>query len=196
MENSETPVIQKRKLGRPKNPVAKPVDNSFELKERSATKHKMKAKPNWEEFDPSEVESPDRLHISKADIPDGMDLRWVRDSSFGQPDPQWRGRAEKAGWTPVHPSDFDGMYDGKFSKKGSEEEINIDGLVLMARPLEISRKAKIADRRRAIEQVQIKEQAWRSGDLQGVSLDTRHSTALQTNRINKSLERIEIPEDR
>jgi hypothetical protein len=61
--------------------------------------------------------------------------------------------------------------------------------------MELSLRAKKRDRRASLEQVAIKEQALRGGDLSGISLDTTHETALRSNRINKSVERIAIPED-
>lgn len=189
---NEPVVVEKRKPGRPKNPATISVDNSAAPK---ASKFKMKAKPNWEDLDPSAMgDTPDRLRIEQSETPDGMDLQWVTDSVYGQSMSQHRSTFERKGWTPVHPSDFDGRFDGKFTPRGAEGEIIVDGLVLMARPMEITKKARLAERRQAIEQVSIKEQAWRSGDI-NTSLDSRHSSALNTNKINKSMERISIPED-
>lgn len=189
----EETVVIKRKPGRPKKLEAPSVDNSSLPK---PSKFKMKAKPNWVDLDPSAMgdDTPDRLKIAPDMIPDGMSLLWITDSVYGQSMSQHRSVFERKGWTPVHQSDFDGLYDGMFMPKGAEGEILVDGLVLMARPIELTRKAKLADRRRAVEQVQIKEQAWTGGDLP-VSLDPRHSSAVNTNKITRSLERLEIPKD-
>jgi hypothetical protein len=46
----------------------------------------------------------------------------------------------------------------------------------------------------AREQVAIKEAALRYGDLP-IALDARHPSAVNSNRINKSFERVEVPED-
>ena len=70
----------------------------------------------------------------------------------------------------------------------------MDGLVLMARPKEINDAARRRDNLKAREQVQIKEKALRGGDLP-VSLDASHPSAVRQNRINKSMERIEVPKD-
>jgi hypothetical protein len=64
----------------------------------------------------------------------------------------------------------------------------------MMRPKELTARAEKADRRRAQEQVAIKEQALTGGDMPGVSLDARHQSATNTNRIRRSVERIEVPE--
>lgn len=184
----EIPVVPvKRGRGRPrKNPV-------IEREPIRETKYKMRAKPNWEDMGDFEEETPDRLRIDPKLIPDGMSLQWVTETVYGQPVPQRRALFEKRGWTPVHSEDFDGRFDGMFTPKGSQGEINMEGLVLMARPKTMTEKAKLADKQRAREQVFIKEQALRGGDMP-VSLDAQHPTAVRSNKINKTIERIEIPE--
>ena len=179
----------KRGPGRPRKPlVAKPAE-PVALKS-----FKMKAIPYWESFDATAEESPDRLRIDPALIPEGFALQWVTDSVYGQSMSQHRSKFERKGWTPVHQEDFDGAFDGLFMPKGASGEIMNEGLVLMARPKEFNDKAKRMDHRRAIEQVHIKEQALRGGDIP-ISLDARHATALQTNKIGKSYERLPIPEE-
>lgn len=160
----------------------------------SQKKARMKARPNWEEYDGAD-ESEDRLHISADLFPPGFDFQWVTDSVYGQSMPQHRAQFERKGWTPVHQEDFDGVFDGKFMPKGQDGEINVDGLVLMARPLEYSIRSRAADLRRAQEAVQIKQQQIMGGDLPGVTLDSRHKSATSTNRINKTVEPIAIPRD-
>ena len=177
----------KRGPGRPrKNLVVEPKQPPKQLK--------MKAKPNWENFEADSDDTPDRLRISPDMIPEGMSAQWVTDSIYGQAVPQHRADFERKGWTPVHQEDFDGIYDGMFMPKGMQGEINVEGLVLMMRPKQITDKAKITDRRRAREQVAIKEQALRGGDLP-ISLDSTHPSALQSNRITKTVERISVPKD-
>jgi hypothetical protein len=182
-EDTEAPI--KRGPGRPrKEPPA-------------YTRHKMKAKPNWDEDDIGglEDESPDRLAIDPAIVPEGMSLQWVTDSIYGQQVPQHRARFEKRGWTPVHQEDFDGAFDGLFMPRGAEGEIKVDGMVLMARPEEMTRRARQEDKRKANEVIRIKEAALRGGDI-NTSLDSQHPSALNTNRINRTMERLQIPEDR
>lgn len=158
---------------------------------------KMKAGANWASVSPEDyyADNPDKLHIPRNEIPENMDLQWVTDSVFGQPQPERRAVFEKRGWTPVHQEDFDGRFDGRFMAKGAQGEIKVDGSVLMARPLELSLQARRADRRAALEQVSVKEQGLMGGDIKGVALDTQHETALRSNKINRSFERISIPEE-
>lgn len=182
----------KRKPGRPrKNPVERePMREPVQTK-----KYKMRASPNWEEVDPLATDSPDRLRIDPGMIPEGMSAMWVTDSVYGQAVPQHRSEFERKGWTPVHQDDFDNQFNGMFMPKDAPGEINVEGLVLMMRPVQMTKKAEMADKRKAWEQVAIKEQALRGGDLTGVSLDTRHATALNSNKINKTMERITIPDE-
>ena len=162
---------------------------------RPETKWAMKARANWDDIFPEDLEeNPDKQHIPAHLIPEGMDFRWVTDSVLGQPFAAHRSAAEKGGWTPVHPEDFDGRFDGVFTPKGHQGEIRMEGQCLMARPLHLSLQAKKRDRRAALEQVAIKEQAVTGGDI-NTTLDSRHESALRSNRIKKSVERIQIPED-
>jgi hypothetical protein len=43
--------------------------------------------------------------------------------------------------------------------------------------------------------VMIKQQQLTGGDLPGVSLDSRHPTAVASNRINRTIEPVQIPRD-
>lgn len=158
------------------------------------TRWKMRAEPNWETVDATAEDTPDRLRVEPEWIPEGMSLCWVTDSVLGQGVPQHRAEFEKKGWTPVHQDDFDGQFNGKFMARDQAGEINLEGMVLMARPKELTEAAKKRDYRKAVEQVKMKEQALTQGDL-NIPLDARHPTALGSNRITKSMERITVPKD-
>lgn len=189
--------------GKPRGPRKVQADHitgtNFESpatnKPPSGGRWKMKAAHNWESMD-GLSESPDRFHIPKnilARIP-GMSFQWVTKEVYGQIQHQHMADFTKTGWTPVHQEDFDGIFDGMFMPRGAEGEINNGGLVLMARPQEITDRALEKDYRKAKEQIQIKERALRGGDLPGVR-DADHESALRTNRIKKHREPIAIPTD-
>lgn len=160
---------------------------------------RMKMAKDWEDDTYDEaLDAYDRLHIPQDIIKqieqeDDVTLQWVTTSVRGQPEPQIRARFEKSGWRPVFPEDFGGIFDGHFTMKGTTSEIEVEGLTLMARPKEYSRKAEARDKRRAAEQVLIKEQSWRAGQMEAMGAD--HPSALGFNKINRSVERIEIPQD-
>ena len=155
---------------------------------------KMRAKPNWIDIDPTAEDTIDKLRIDPALVPEGMSLQWVTESVYGQPQPQRRATFEKGGWTPVYQDDFDGQLDGMFMPKGVDGEIKMEGLVLMARPEQMTMAAKRREKRQANEQVAIKEAALTGGDI-NTSLDSQHPSAVRFNHINKTRERIVIPEE-
>lgn len=175
----------KRPRGRPrKNP----------LERQPPREYKMRARPNWETYDAGDEETPDKLRIRDGLIPEGMSAQWVTDSVLGQPVPQHRAQFERKGWTPVHQDDFDGQFNGMFMPKDAPGEINVDGLVLMMRPRELTNQARKKDRQAAYEQVAIKERALKGGDIP-ISLDARHPSAVNSNRITKTMERVVVPEE-
>lgn len=185
---SDTTVI-KRGPGRP--PKVKPEG------EEPKKEFTFKVKPNWddEDFYVPDDESPDRLRIPPEMIPDGYVLQWVTDSVYGQPTPQRRAMFERGGWTQVYQSDFDGRFDGMFMAKGQDAPIVVDGVALMYRLKEHNDIAKRRQMREAREPIDIKERAIRGGDLPGVTLDAQHKTAIQSNKVGRSYERIDVPKD-
>lgn len=181
-------------MGWPKGKSRKPLTADAPTGQTvpSAPKPRMKARPNWEEYDPGE-DSEDRLKISADLFPPGFSFQWVTNSVLGQEMPEFRSRFERKGWTPVHQEDFDGVFDGKFMARGKEGEITVDGLVLMARPMEFTNRAKKEEQRKAREAVLIKQQQLTGGEMPGVTLDSRHPSAMRTNKINVTVEPVSIP---
>lgn len=182
-------------------PKKKPVGRPRLTPERREAKRfgldnpvKMRARPNWEDTEANAPETPDRLSIDPALVPDGMSFQWVTSTVFGQDMAQHRSRFEARGWTPVHQEDFDGQLNGLFMPKNAPGEITVDGLVLMARPKQMTDRAHHSNKVKALQQVAIKEQALRGGDL-NIPLDTQHPSALNANRVNKTMERIVVPDD-
>ncbi len=152
----------------------------------------MKAGNNWDGA-VYEEDLPDRFHIPKDQFPEGMDLQWVTETVFGQ-NMQRLNKFEKAGWTPVYTSDFDGKFDdGRYVPKGSDEIIKEGGVVLCARPLSISLERKRQEVAKAKGEIQMKEQAFLGGGIDASGAN--HPSAKQFNHISRSRERISIPED-
>ena len=135
-------------------------------------------------------EEDNMLHIPPELVPDGMRYNWKTLSVFGAQQSRRYGRYQATGWEPVPAS----RHPGLFTPKGYEGEIEYDGLILMEKPEELCRQTEAREYKKAREQVQAKEQQLRGGDV-GTTLDSRHKTALQSNKINKSYERIDIPND-
>ncbi len=159
---------------------------------------RMKARPNWESDDFVGV---DQDHVDRLNIPDnivdslwrdGIALQWVTKAVRGQEQPQEMSKMTRGGWTPVHQSDFDGMLDGMFMPKGVDEPIVVEDCILVARPAELQKKARVAQGREARRPLQIAEEQLGHG-IPGVT-GSDHPTATRGNMIKRSMERIEIPE--
>lgn len=195
----------KRKPGRPPRVPQAPMPQAAtpqapmpQAKQPSGPKWDLTETPNWVSNDMESDEGIDRLHISRElrdRLPKELDFLWGTEAIFGQPQAQHQGSLQRKGWTPLHGNDLGGVLDGVFTPRGSKELIRHGGLVLMCRPTELSKKAKRLDNRKAMEQVAIKEQALRGGNLDGITLDPKHPTALAQNKVNRSFEQVQVPGD-
>lgn len=174
----------KRKRGRPKG--SKNKTKTQDLREPM-----REALHDDQDFIYRPDDENDRLSVPKELIPDGMDYLWVTGSIYGQPQPQRLARFQKQGWRPVPASRHDGM----FMPSGYEGYIEVDGLILHERSKKISDMAKAFEVKKARAQVRAKEAQLLGGAIDNVTLDTRHPSALRSNRINKSYEKIEIPDE-
>lgn len=135
-------------------------------------------------------EESDMLHIPPEIVPDGMRYNWKTFSVLGQPQARRFGRYQTTGWEPVPAS----RHPGLFTPHGYEGHIEYDGLVLMEKSEELCRLTEAREFQKARAQVQTKEQQLRGGNIEGVGFDTKHRSALASNRINKSYEKIDVPE--
>jgi hypothetical protein len=177
--------VPKRRGRPPKNPTV----------EREPKRPMFRAELDQDMFNPSAENTPDRLRIPPEDIPEGYTFQWARTSIMGQPDDRNLRAKRAAGWTPVHRGDVGGRYDQRFEVRPGDEAITMDGtLVLMYMPTELYKKIQMRELKEARERVALKERQFRGGDLP-VSLDATHPSAVQTNRITKSYERLDIPKE-
>jgi hypothetical protein len=98
-------------------------------------------------------EHDDRFYVPPSDIPPGWDYQWKRLTLLGKEDPGYQVRLARAGWEPVplsrHAHYMPEGYDGK--------TIVRDGQILMERPKELTLEAERLERKRARDQVRIKE---------------------------------------
>lgn len=163
--------------------------------EREPKRSMFKMQPDAGMLDPTDDNTPDRLRIPPEDIPEGVVFQWVRLSIMGQPDDRNVQFKLRNGWVPVCRGDCEGRFDYRFDTRKEGEQITMDGtLGLMYRSIDLHKKAQARELREARERVALKERALRGGDLP-VSLDASHPSAVNTNRISKSYERIDIPKE-
>jgi hypothetical protein len=171
-------------LEQPRTREAPPIN-------RDPIREEARADNRWEKFDYQPAEDDDRFKILPSESPDGMSYQWVASKVFGQEQPHNLARFQKQGWQPVPAS----RHDGRFMPKGHQGYIEIDGLMLHERPMEYTRRAREHEYQKARAQVRIREQQLASGDIPGVAFDTQHPSALRSNRIQRSHERLNIPEE-
>lgn len=188
--------------GKPRGPRSAPVPaeaaavGETAVKTRPSMLSRMKARPNWESDDYVGVgqDGVDRLRIPPEIVEslyrDGVALQWVTKSVRGQETPQELAKMTKGGWTPVSQSDFDGVLDGMFMSKGVDDVITVDDCMLVARPAEIQKKARVAEKREAGRPLQIAEEQLGHG-IPGVTGSNHKSVK---NSIKATMERVEIPE--
>ena len=119
--------------------------------------------------------------------PPGWDYEWKRRTVLNQEDPAYQIALARTGWEPVPVLRHPGMVPAG----SAAQTIERDGQVLMQRPLEISDQVRLRDRRRAGEQVAIKEQqlAQTPPNTFGRTDDPRTNP-----RIKKNFEAVVIPD--
>jgi len=195
------PTVKARRGGWPKGkPRVKAIDvkAAADRAEPRDMLAKMKARPNWEseDFVGAGVDGVDRLKVPDEIIEalrrDGIALQWITRSIRGMETPQEISKFTRGGWTPVHQSDFEGILDGHFMPKGQDDVIGVDDCMLVARPIEIDAKARMANHREARRPLQVVEEQLGRG-IPGVT-GADHPAATHGNYIKKSFERIEFQE--
>jgi len=119
----------------------------------------------------------------------GCDLQWVVDSVLGQSAPQKRMAYEINAWEAVTPDMFDGIFDGMFTRKGHQGEINFEGLVLMYRPMELTEEAKAEEEQARNRAMQAQRSMVMNGVIPGLGngMDSMHPTAAPKQRFERQI---------
>ncbi|HEY6258212.1 MAG TPA: hypothetical protein VIY51_20715 [Xanthobacteraceae bacterium] len=167
-----------------------------------AAQAKPKARPDWaskffpdDDFEYQSPEMVNELHVDRAIIDDlareGLVLQWNTSEVYGRPEVRMMGQAQAAGWVAVQRGDLGGKLDHLLPADSAEgDNILVGGLQLMCRPLAIHEKARARDRRASAEPIEASRQMLVEGvDVPGGG----HPSATRQNRINRTVERIEIP---
>jgi hypothetical protein len=113
-----------------------------------------------------------------------LDAQWITKEIYGQPQDRHFGNLLANGWVPVEQNAVPGL--------GVSE---IGGSVLCVRPMAISEKARKAEKAKAQEILDLRRQQFQTEGVPLPSGAGRHPTAVTSNRLNRSLERIDIPGD-
>jgi hypothetical protein len=128
----------------------------------------------------------DKYEMDMRLVPDGWVYSWKRRTVLGQEDPSYQTQLMRAGWTPVPAARHRDM----MPDRGHFEIIERDGLVLMERPHSIDERARMQERRKAMEQVRGKE-AQLGNAPPGQFARTENPAAAP--KINKNYAAIPIP---
>jgi hypothetical protein len=137
--------------GRPR-PKKTPIETQQQPSGEKSSKRWKMHNGDWDDDFHQYAETPDlrdRFSIPEELRPEGYDLQWVTCSVLGQTMQQFRTHAHEAGWRAVYQSDFDNLFDGRWMARGAPGEICVDGMVLCARPIQISRLARQRENRNA-----------------------------------------------
>jgi len=132
-------------------------------------------------------DSVDEFYIDMSVIPDGWTYEWKRHTIVGQEDPAYQVQLARMGWTPVPTSRHPEMMPGG----GKYETIERKGMILMERPKEITDDVRGIERKRARDQVRVKEQQLTNAPDGQFTRDHERVKP----RIKKGYEPIEIPSD-
>lgn len=133
-------------------------------------------------------EGTDKFEFDRGIIPDGWDYAWKRLTVYGKEDPAYQVQLSRNGWEPVPATRHPEMMPADWK----HSTITRDGQILMQRPMEITDRSRIIERRRALHQVRVKELQLNSAPNGTFERGTH--PAVQT-RVNKGYEAIPIPKD-
>lgn len=135
------------------------------------------------------------MDIPQHMIPDGVDFQWGCDNVKGDFSIADRLSLEQDAWEPVTQEMWDGLFDGRWMRKGLTGEIKYGSSVLLWRPLELTLEARAEDRRTAKEAVGIQERSVRSGG-ENTIFDADHPVARRQSRLTREIKPpIDIPRD-
>lgn len=124
----------------------------------------------------------DKFYIPPELIPDGLSVEWKRHTVVGKSDYHYDRELYDQGWRPVQHS----MFDGLFAPKGTEGPIIQDDMILMERPIELTREAQQEDIHRA-------QSALRAGEFK--LGETPEGTAPRSRpSVRSTVEPMQVPE--
>lgn len=122
----------------------------------------------------------DKFSIPQGIVPDGWSYEWKRKSMFGMEDTDHITGLMENGWTPVPAS----RHAGEFMVRGGTGEIVRDGLILMERPVELTKEARDEERHNARMLIHLQNAQYRGSMPSGMDADHPDARA----RLNSNYE--------
>lgn len=98
-------------------------------------------------------EGTDEFYVDRTSIPDGWEYEWKRLEVLGKEDPAYQVSLARKGWDPV-PAD---RHPEMMPKEAKDKIVTRKGMILMERPKELSDEAREIEKKRARDQVRVKE---------------------------------------
>lgn len=130
----------------------------------------------------------DKFFIPPDSIPQGWTYEWKRWRTYGKEDPTYEVEMARRGWEPVpagrHPELVPSNWTG--------DHIEMDGMILMERPEEITREFRELERRRAMSQVRAKEE--QLNDAPPGTFERVDAKGKSTTKVAKSIAPMAIPD--
>lgn len=155
--------------------------------EDSRTRAARRALELKEHLGGSMDEGTDKFYIDPKTIPDGWSYEWKTLAVLGKENPSYQVAVAQRGWEAVprsrHPEMMPGNYRG--------ETIEREGMILMERPLEITKEVQAAEYRKARGQVKGKEEQLGMSPSGQFERSNKGDSMV---KVNKSYESIKIPE--
>lgn len=133
-------------------------------------------------------EGSDKFEFDRGIIPDGWDYAWKRLTVYGKEDPAYQVQLARNGWEPVPAKRHPDMMPSDWK----HDTITRDGQILMQRPLEITERARLLEKRKALDQVRVKEAQLNSAPNGTFERGTHPGAPVQ---VKKGYEPIPIPTD-
>lgn len=121
-------------------------------------------------------------------IPPGTSYEWKRVTVAGKNDPSYDVMMREQGWEPV-----DSERHPELVAEGHKGAIIRDGLMLMERPIELTREAQAEDRAAARDAVSVKKQ--QLGETPTGTLTRDHPSVHKIAGVNTSYEALPIDEE-
>lgn len=132
-------------------------------------------------------EGTDDFFVDPSKIPDGWSYEWKRFTVLNQEDPSYQVQLRRAGWEPVPAARHPEM----MPVGSSDLNILRKGMLLMERPQEISDEVRAADKRRARQQVQVKEQQLNEAQAGQFERSNKEASLV---KVKKSYEAMPVPD--
>lgn len=127
----------------------------------------------------------DQFAISPEMIPPGLSLEWKTETVFGKDNYQYFQFMREQGWEPALAKDFPGFMP---ASTDPQSPVRRSGMILMERPIELTREAMRDDRRAALAAVQAKEEQVRGAPAKDQFQRHRANGSAEFVYTNRSIE--------